>query len=335
MRNSSCEVSAIRDWRCMQQAPCRHGCGRPTARGFCGPIRSAPDCSAPPMAPRLPAGRSGRRIRTGARWRSWRAGCRRPARSGWNGCAASARRSARSSPAAARGLILPTAATAFWSRPPNRSAARCRWSNGCNGWSKASIRRSQHSRATACSSAPATRARSLLGFRNLTEAGLDEARSDALKQGRVETPIGIGHLVLQRVGTGADVGLVALIAPGAAAEAAHPRAAIEPPPQLVAPVTVQPIPDHAPFANSGEAPAEFALIDEFAETPAAHETAPSEPAGPPTPEYEQPAISGEAPAEFALIDEFARRRPRPRPRRPNLDPCRALIPPVDPGEPSA
>ena len=56
-------------------------------------------------------------------------------------------------------------------------------------------------------------ARSLLGFRNLAEAGLDEARNDALKQGRVETPIGIGHMVLQRVGSGADVGLVALIAP--------------------------------------------------------------------------------------------------------------------------
>jgi len=56
-------------------------------------------------------------------------------------------------------------------------------------------------------------ARSLLGFRNLTEAGLDGARSDALKQGRSETPVGIGHMVLQRVGTGADIGLVALIAP--------------------------------------------------------------------------------------------------------------------------
>ncbi len=44
-------------------------------------------------------------------------------------------------------------------------------------------------------------ARSLLGFRNLSEAGLDDARSGALKQGRVETPIGIGRMVLQRVGT--------------------------------------------------------------------------------------------------------------------------------------
>src|ERR1700692_3422320 len=45
-------------------------------------------------------------------------------------------------------------------------------------------------------------ARSLLGFHDLSEAGLDDARSDALKQGRVETPIGIGHMVLQRVGAG-------------------------------------------------------------------------------------------------------------------------------------
>ena len=73
-------------------------------------------------------------------------------------------------------------------------------------------------------------ARSLLGFRDLTEAGLDEARSDALKQGRVETPIGIGHLVLQRVGTGADVGLVALIAPGATTQ--------EPPQQSVTPARI-------------------------------------------------------------------------------------------------
>ena len=47
-------------------------------------------------------------------------------------------------------------------------------------------------------------ARPLLGFRNLSEAGLDEARDDALKQGRAETPVGIGHMVLQRVGSGAD-----------------------------------------------------------------------------------------------------------------------------------
>ncbi len=59
-------------------------------------------------------------------------------------------------------------------------------------------------------------ARSLLGFHNLTEAGLDAARNDALRDGRVETSIGLGHMVLQRVGSGSDIGLVALLVPGAA-----------------------------------------------------------------------------------------------------------------------
>ena len=68
-------------------------------------------------------------------------------------------------------------------------------------------------------------ARSLLGFRNLSEAGLEEARNDALKQGRAETPFGTGHMVLQRVGSGADIGLVALIAPGAMLAARAPHVA--------------------------------------------------------------------------------------------------------------
>jgi len=115
-------------------------------------------------------------------------------------------------------------------------------------------------------------ARPLLGFRYLSEAGLEQARSDALKQGRVETPIGIGHMVLQRVGTGADVGLVALITPGASG-AAHIRHVVAELPQ-----TAVTKPVHEPVAPPAERP---------------------------TPDYEQPAISGEAPAEFALIDEFA------------------------------
>jgi PAS domain S-box-containing protein len=115
-------------------------------------------------------------------------------------------------------------------------------------------------------------ARSLLGFRNLNEAGLDDARSDALKQGRSETPVGIGHMVLQRVGAGADIGLVALIAPGATVQYAAPPA-----PEVVAPA---------------------AIVPEAAPPPVA-------PPAEPTPNYEQPAMTGEAPAEFALIDEFA------------------------------
>jgi PAS domain S-box-containing protein len=135
-------------------------------------------------------------------------------------------------------------------------------------------------------------ARSLLGFHNLSEAGLGDARSDALKQGRVELPVGIGHLVLQRVGSGADVGLVALLA-----TAAPP--AQEPPMQ-----------EPAKPAPSNGAPAAFTLVDEFAEPLAeTAQAAPADPVSPPTPAYEAPANSGEAPAEFALADEFSPQQP--------------------------
>jgi PAS domain S-box-containing protein len=118
-------------------------------------------------------------------------------------------------------------------------------------------------------------ARSLLGFRNLSEAGLDQARNDALSQGRFETPFGIGHLVLLRVGTGANVGLVALITASVAPEEpAHPAVAAAA--------------DYEQPAMSGEAPAEFALIDEFAESPA--EPA-AEYVAPQPPEPELPAAA--------------------------------------------
>ena len=120
-------------------------------------------------------------------------------------------------------------------------------------------------------------ARPLLEFHDLSETGLEEARNDALTQGRAETPVGIGHMVLQRVGHGADVGLVALIAPGAtqAAHVLHHDGAQNAPP----------------------------LAEDGASAPTAQRIAP--PGDLPVPEYERPAMSGEAPAEFALIDEFA------------------------------
>jgi len=90
-------------------------------------------------------------------------------------------------------------------------------------------------------------ARPLLGFRNLSGAGLDDVRDNALKQGRAETAVGTGHMVLQRVGSGADVGLIALIAPPAD----------------------RPMPDYEQPATSGEAPAEFALMEDVAESSAA------------------------------------------------------------------
>ncbi|UWU78145.1 PAS domain S-box protein [Bradyrhizobium huanghuaihaiense] len=112
-------------------------------------------------------------------------------------------------------------------------------------------------------------ARSLLGFRDLDEAGLEQARSDALRQGRVETPIGIGQMVLQRVGIGADVGLVALIEPAAAQTAAADAAREGPVPPAPAPDDVQPAPPN-------EAASEITLFDAFAEladTAAAREPA--------------------------------------------------------------
>ncbi|OKO75580.1 PAS domain S-box protein [Bradyrhizobium sp. AS23.2] len=147
-------------------------------------------------------------------------------------------------------------------------------------------------------------ARPLLGFRDLGEAGLEQARSDALRQGRAETPIGIGQMVLQRVGQGADIGLVALIEPAVQQAATTTDAAPDatedtvregvareeaaaPAPEAPFPAAV---PDHAQPALSNEAPSEFALFDAFAEpveTPDPSETiahAPEPPAGEPTPE---------------------------------------------------
>ncbi|KGT80807.1 histidine kinase [Bradyrhizobium japonicum] len=125
-------------------------------------------------------------------------------------------------------------------------------------------------------------ARSLLGFRDLGDAGLDQARSDALAKGRAETPIGIGQMVLQRVGVGADVGLVALIEPAARPAApdvedtsAREQAA-QPAPDAP-PVPPAAVPDQAQPAPSNEAASGIALFDAFAEpveAPAPAEIAP-------------------------------------------------------------
>jgi PAS domain S-box-containing protein len=118
-------------------------------------------------------------------------------------------------------------------------------------------------------------ARSLPGFHTLSGAALEEARDDALKQGRSETSVGSGHMVLQRVGSGADIGLIASIAPLAnEADQIRHSASLSPidtsiaaVPQNVAAPGDLPVPDYERPAMSGEAPAEFTLIDEFAETP--------------------------------------------------------------------
>jgi PAS domain S-box-containing protein len=103
-------------------------------------------------------------------------------------------------------------------------------------------------------------ARPLLGFRDLGEAGLEPARDAALAQGRIELPIGIGQMVLQRVGSGADVGLVALIEPAIAQAAAE---ATDTTPEAPAEVAQQAIPDEPP--HPAEAFAGIPLFDAFAE----------------------------------------------------------------------
>lgn len=107
-------------------------------------------------------------------------------------------------------------------------------------------------------------ARALLGFRDLGEAGLEQARSDALREGRVETPIGIGQMVLQRVGTGADVGLIALIEP-AAVHAAPAAEASERPAETAPEAQIHHAPDSVEAPSSGEADGGIALFDPFAE----------------------------------------------------------------------
>ncbi|WP_022722471.1 PAS domain-containing protein [Rhodopseudomonas sp. B29] len=123
-------------------------------------------------------------------------------------------------------------------------------------------------------------ARALLGFRNLTEAGLDQAREDALRTGRAETPIGLGHVVLQRVGNGADIGLVARLEPA---------------------VDRSPVADEAPSEPAAAEPAEHAAEEP---APAPAETSPPDeiPAAA-IPDYEAPATLSEAPAEYTLLDD--------------------------------
>lgn len=101
-------------------------------------------------------------------------------------------------------------------------------------------------------------ARPLRGFRNLGEAGLEQARNDALATGRAELPIGFGKMVLQRVGTGADVGLVALIEPAVAqAVPVAERTPIAPP--------VEPVPQAVGTPPADEPAAGIDLFDAFAD----------------------------------------------------------------------
>ncbi|MGP9813841.1 PAS domain-containing protein [Rhodopseudomonas sp. NSM] len=123
-------------------------------------------------------------------------------------------------------------------------------------------------------------ARTLLGFRNLTEAGLDQARADALQNGRSETPIGIGRMVLQRVGSGSDIGLVALLEPNEPDVPTAESAPVASDIPIDAPSETAPpesnVPDYEAIDTISEAPAEFTLLDETMAKPQA-DGAPAQP----------------------------------------------------------
>ncbi|WP_298378494.1 PAS domain-containing protein [uncultured Bradyrhizobium sp.] len=128
-------------------------------------------------------------------------------------------------------------------------------------------------------------ARLLPGLHDLTEAGLDAARDEALAQGRAAASVAIGRVVLQRIGRGADRALIALIKP-AAHLAAKPAAPIMPEP--VEPETAAP---EAPVRAA--APQEAAAV----EPPPA-----SAAVEPPTALAEAAAPASEALATFTLFD---------------------------------
>ena len=59
----------------------------------------------------------------------------------------------------------------------------------------------------------ASRTAAFAGLHHLADAGLEEARQIALKEGRTEVPLGNERVTLVRVGSRADTGLLALITP--------------------------------------------------------------------------------------------------------------------------
>jgi PAS domain S-box-containing protein len=134
--------------------------------------------------------------------------------------------------------------------------------------------------------------RSLPGFRDLVEGGLGDTRHLALTQGHIEIPAGdFGQVMLQRIGSGADVGLVALLVGGAIPDVAARAAA--PAPGVVAE-------DEEP-AMTGEV-AGLVLVDEFAEPPEEIEIPSVQPASPLAPDDKVTAAPNETVAEVGPID---------------------------------
>ena len=126
-------------------------------------------------------------------------------------------------------------------------------------------------------------ARLLPGLHDLTEAGLDAARNEALAQGRAAASVAIGRVVLQRIGHGADRALIALIKPA-------PHLAAKP----AAPIVVEPVEQETAAPEAPVPAQQDAAAVEPPPAPAAVE--------PPTALAEAATPASEAPATFTLFD---------------------------------
>ncbi|MEN3290601.1 MAG: hypothetical protein V7634_4901, partial [Bradyrhizobium sp.] len=95
--------------------------------------------------------------------------------------------------------------------------------------------------------------RKLFGLQDLSDDRLAEARATALADGRAEAQLALGRVTLCRVGSGAQVGLIALAMRAVDASA---------PPAPAEPATAAARPDHEMPAPSNAAPTEILLIDD-------------------------------------------------------------------------
>jgi PAS domain S-box-containing protein len=174
-------------------------------------------------------------------------------------------------------------------------------------------------------------ARALLGFRDLSEAGLEQARSDALTQGRVELPIGIGKMVLQRVGTGADVGLVALIEPAVAQAApvaeSTPEIAAEVVPAPAPQAPVEPAPQAIETSLADEPAAGIDLFDAFADLDETPETAETITPEPPASEAATEIVSIQDAVRETTEEPFRETIAETAPETPVENPPAAIVPP--------
>jgi PAS domain S-box-containing protein len=147
--------------------------------------------------------------------------------------------------------------------------------------------------------------RRLYGLRDLAELGLADARDAALANGRTEVHLGLGRAYLYRVGSGNQVGLVAVLMLGTTA-GPHPMP-LATADQTPTAVPASPQESRSSASQSNESPVGMPAPNEPVSEDAA--SAATDEAQSAVPAYEAPASSNEAPAEFLLVGEDAATKP--------------------------